>query len=253
MSDILIHFKRYDKVVVNSHSSDVWEPNPDLRKRIDGLWEERVKSKPHGPSRPMIRVAEARKDGRTLYLNTQMTGFKEHRGTIDLMEWGDRANGLAVSANLITSDGKLVLGKRGGNVWKGEGQYIIASGGADPEEDFVDGLPDLESALRREGCEEFYFPESSYTNITPFVVFGTAKEPAPSFSYVVQLGLSSKEIGELFRKGVAEEGKGAENIEIKFLENDPEKISKEMESNGRLYRPWVKALMEHYAFSLKEG
>ena len=87
----------------------------------------------------------------------------------------------------------------------------------------------------------------------PFVVFGTAKEPAPSFSYVVQLGLSSKEIGELFRKGVAEEGKGAENIEIKFLENDPEKISKEMESNGRLYRPWVKALMEHYAFSLKEG
>jgi len=245
---IRIDYENYDKIIIAKFENKEWVPRDiDVQYKIHKEWEKKIKRYDNIWSSPMVRLDNVRQEDRILHLDTSLTEYKFHAGTRNEKDKENRANPIYVSANIITSDDKLVFGLRD-NSDRGNGQYNIAAGAMHPILDGPDGYPSPGIALYREIFEEFGLIPESFKNVKPEIAFSIDDEPTLSFLYTIRLGIDSEDVEKKLKASIKrseEFGMKPEMVDLKLVENDPKIIRRELETNGDSYRPMVQAMMEY--------
>jgi len=134
-----------------------WIPEPVLERQIEDAWQKQVaEAKSKGREMlngSMVRVKGFDVGNRILQLFLQYTDFKHYMGTIDNQDSSFAANPLSIGGITVTSDNKIVLGRRPATVATGSGQFQLAPAGYVTIED-VSRSNDFSSTFTRELYEE---------------------------------------------------------------------------------------------------
>ena len=244
---IIVYHKDYTSIKIDKHTNIEWATNRNIEELIDSKWQSALRKTPYLWSSPMLRLEESYQEGDTLHLKTSVTDYKHHHGTRYETDSAKRANPIYVSANIITSDNKLVFGLRD-NTDRLNKLYNIAAGSVHPILDSPDGIPSLGIALYREIFEEFGLVPESFDSVKPKMEFGTESEPRHSFLYTIRLKIDSEDVKrklEAAIKRAEDYGMKPEMTEVQFVDNSREAVKREINDKGDTYIPMIRTMLEY--------
>lgn len=168
-----------------------------------------------------------------LMLELGDTNYKEYVATRSDKSWNSRqpnclANPLATCIAIGTSDGKVIIEKRG-RVDVYSGQYHVIGGFMNRPQDLHNGIPDPFKAIAREVKEEVGLTLRSDIIQMVGIVYDRIT-PHSEICFCAESSLSSKEIVDIF----ANSEKDCEVDKLEFIDVSENKLAKFILSQQRL-------------------
>lgn len=168
---ILISGMFHEKDLVIIHINKEKKYPKKIKSFIDKICKEKIASDETKNDSKLFRVDSYKLKNKKLFLVLENTSYKCFIGTgnkefVSKFGLKNIANPLSVGAVVVTSDNKLIIGKRLNNLYFNPGKYSIFGGTMDRKKDFFDGSPNPFKAILREIHEEIGIREIPIKTIT---------------------------------------------------------------------------------------
>ncbi len=206
--------------------------SPELEALVESNWQAKLAEARQSGRRlfngPMVRLVGWQCDGTSVTFTVGPTDYRRHLGTNYLL--GNRveevgiaafANPVGTSANIITSDGYLLFGRRASDLACHAG-YLHCIGGT---LDLGDNL-DLFAAMRREIREELLVSDAEILDLTCTGMVRDKSIHQPEVLFDSSLGLSKDEVMSRFDP----QAEGQEHTGWLYCHDDPESVPPFLES-----------------------
>jgi len=191
-------------------------PHPQLDRLVSETWDafaaECRKNQQQLYNGPMVRLLRwTHRDGRW-HLEAGPTDYANYIGTNhlnykmgDLIGWEFFADPLGTSALIITSDRRLVLGRRGRHLAVCPGMLHLFGGTMDPSDRLPDGRMDAFGCVRRELDEELSIRPTEIASLKCMGMVREATTRQPELIFACECTCSYSDLRSRLRPGHPEE------------------------------------------------
>ena len=250
----LVLFRNLTGSKVVSWSSKLWVPSdPEIVRFIDQRWKEMLeKARESGydlTNGTCVRANSMRIEDGVLLIEAQKTDYRTHATTRDQKDIPEQKRGLAlyVAANIVSSDGFLIMGESTTEVTSYITTRNVVAGGVEPED--IEVGRGLEKTLYREMGEEIGLTPEDLKSLDASYVIREKVAVHPSLIYIAHSNLTKDKIKERHRVHNKTLRRG-EFSEIYSLPFDKKAIREELEENSNKYQNRVCILLEELANSI---
>ncbi|MCP4634330.1 MAG: NUDIX hydrolase [candidate division Zixibacteria bacterium] len=230
--------------IVLKYSDKLFKIPPDEEKKVNEIWEELLSEDNNRIlyDGPMVRTKAISGTIDRPVFELERTSYRVLCGTNLRNPRAENrycADGNGICGLIVTSDNKVILGKRSNKVFEHPGLYHVIGGNMEPElHKNLNNVPDPFIAFQHELKEETGI-ETSLDNI---LLIGFARNGftgKPEFLFYTKVEESSKEI----------ELDDVEHSEILFFENSRDRLVKFTTDNRDIIVPVGKAALTAYGIN----
>jgi hypothetical protein len=226
-----------------------FDPGPELAALIAAEWITRLREAEEKGSElfdgPLVRLVSWSKKRGRLRLRLQPTTYREYIGTnlrAPSLPPEKRADPLGNSALVRTADGKIVLGRRSGKVFRYAGRIHCIGGHIEPQNNVEGGRLDTFAAIIDEVTEELNVEREQVADVVCCGLVRDAVNRQPEQLFTVQVDVRAAELRP----------QGPEHTELISLVDTPVEINKFLADCGEMIAPVARACLYAHMERLKK-